>query len=75
MQLVKEVLKKGKPLGDVIKDLNIKITTARFIINKYKESGSYPRRKFRKNSANKRKTSVKVEEHQESSFSESEQNQ
>lgn len=48
MLLVKEVLKRGKPLNEIIQNLNIKITTARFILNKYKESGGFPRRKFKK---------------------------
>jgi len=48
MLLVKMVLKKGIPLTDVIDQLNIKITTARFILNKYKETGTFPRRKFKK---------------------------
>jgi len=46
--LVKMVLNKGVPLADVIGQLNIKVTTARFIIKKYKETGTFPRRKFKK---------------------------
>lgn len=48
MLLVKLVLKKGIPLGEAVNQLSLKITTARFIINKYKETGTFPRRKFRK---------------------------
>jgi len=36
-------------LDKIIKELNIKKTTAVNIINKYKESGSLPMRKFKKN--------------------------
>ena len=48
MLLVKLVLKKGVPIGEAIEELGLKITTARFIINKYKETGTFPRRKFKK---------------------------
>jgi hypothetical protein len=61
MLLVKEVLKRGKPLNEIIKQLNIKITTARFILNKYKESGAFPRRKFRKCGYRKKGSLVKRE--------------
>jgi hypothetical protein len=50
----------------VIQDLDIKITTARFIINKYKESGSYPRRKFRKTGNCYRRKEAELQEMQES---------
>jgi transposase len=46
--LVKLVLKKGVPIGEAVEELGLKITTARFIINKYKETGTFPRRKFKK---------------------------
>jgi transposase len=48
MLLVKLVLKKGVPIAEAIEELGLKITTARFIINKYKETGTFPRRKFKK---------------------------
>lgn len=68
MDLVKEVLKKGKNLTDVIKTLGIKITTARFIINKYKESGSYPCRKFKKNKKNPHTAQLQTEDSENSAI-------
>lgn len=48
LQLVKMVLKGRVPLSDAIEQLGLKMTTARFIINKYRETGTFPRRKFKK---------------------------
>ena len=48
MQLVKKVLKENVPLREAIEHLGLKITTARFIINKYKKNGTFPRRKLKR---------------------------
>ncbi len=64
MLLVKLVLKKGVPIGEAIEELGLKITTARFIINKYKETGTFPRRKFKKRASKPKDPSVcKMEFH------------
>ena len=57
MLLVKKVLKEKVPLKDVIELLGIKLTTARFIINKYQKNGTFPRRKLKRS---KRKNSFAV---------------
>jgi hypothetical protein len=48
MLLVKKVLKEKVLLKDAIELLGIKLTTARFIINKYKNNGTFPRRKLKR---------------------------
>ena len=48
MLLVKKVLKEKVLLKDAIELLGIKLTTARFIINKYKKNGTFPRRKLKR---------------------------
>jgi hypothetical protein len=45
---VKKVLRENIPLGDAIEHLGLKLTTARFIINKYKKNGTFPRRKLKR---------------------------
>lgn len=50
LQLVKMVLKSRVPISEAIEHLGLKMTTARFIINKYRETGTFPRRKFKKRS-------------------------
>jgi transposase len=63
MVLVKLVLKRGVPISEAIEELGLKITTARFIINKYKETGTFPRRKFKKRASKpKQLPSCKLEE-------------
>ena len=57
MLLVKKVLKEKVPLKDAIEILGIKLTTARFIINKYQKNGTFPRRKLKRG---KRKISSAV---------------
>ena len=46
--LVKMVLKEGIPLFDAVEKLGIKVTTARFIINRFRKNGSFPRRKYKR---------------------------
>ena len=48
MLLVKKVLKEKVLFKDAIELLGIKLTTARFIINKYKKNGTFPRRKLKR---------------------------
>ena len=48
MQLVKKVIKENIPLREAIEHLGLKLTTARFIINKYKKNGTFPRRKLKR---------------------------
>jgi hypothetical protein len=48
MLLVKKVLKEKVLLKDAIELLGIKLTTARFIINKYRKNGTFPRRKLKR---------------------------
>jgi transposase len=70
MLLVKLVLKKGVPISQAIEEIGLKITTARFIINKYKETGTFPRRKFKKRVSGKNHTQTcKVEENDSKSES------
>lgn len=38
----------GYSIARAIKKLNIKLTTARLILQKYKETGTFPMRKFKK---------------------------
>lgn len=45
---MKKVLKENIPLRDAIEHLGLKLTTARFIINKYKKNGTFPRRKLKR---------------------------
>lgn len=42
------VYKDGFTIARAIKKLNIKLTTARLILQKYKETGLFPMRKFKK---------------------------
>ncbi len=42
------VFKNGLTIARAIKKLNIKLTTARLILQKYKETGLFPMRKFKK---------------------------
>lgn len=42
------VLEEGFSIANAIKKLSIKLTTARLIIQKYKETGMFPMRKFKK---------------------------
>lgn len=42
------VFKNGFTIARAIKKLNIKLTTARLILQKYKETGLFPMRKFKK---------------------------
>lgn len=44
------VTKEGFSIARAIKKLGLKLTTARFILQKYKESGTYPMKQFKKNS-------------------------
>jgi transposase len=61
MQLVQLVLKKGVLLTEATQQLGIKTTTARFILNKYKETGAFPRRKFKKKGVPRKRVVCKVE--------------
>ena len=45
--LIRMVLRKNIPLKEAVEKLGIKIPTARFIINKYRKNGSFPRRKYK----------------------------
>jgi transposase len=47
-QLVRMVQEEGQSIANSIKKLKIKLTTARLILQKYKETGTYPMRKFKK---------------------------
>lgn len=62
MQLVKLVLKRRMPLLEAIEILGIKVTTARFIISKYKETGTFPHRKFKRRGVFRPKPKVCKEE-------------
>lgn len=42
------VMEEGESIANSIKKLKIKLTTARLILQKYKETGGFPMRKFRK---------------------------
>jgi hypothetical protein len=42
------VQEEGQSIANSIKKLKIKLTTARLILQKYKETGTYPMRKFKK---------------------------
>jgi hypothetical protein len=46
--LVRLVLEEGLSLAHSIKKLKLKLTTARLILHKYKETGAFPMRKFKK---------------------------
>lgn len=46
--LVKLVHNQGESISSTIKKLKIKLTTARLILQKYKETGTFPMRKFKK---------------------------
>lgn len=73
MLLVKLVLKKGMSIGQAIEELGLKITTARFIINKYKETGTFPRRKFKKRMCGRTQPrKCKIEENSDPSSEEEE---
>lgn len=48
--LINMVTKEGFSIARAIKKLGLKLTTARFILQKYKESGTYPMKQFKKNS-------------------------
>lgn len=43
------VFKEGFSIARAIKKLSLKLTTARFIIQKFKESGNFPMKQFKKN--------------------------
>jgi transposase len=43
------VFKEGFSIARAIKKLSLKLTTARFIIQKFKESGTFPMKQFKKN--------------------------
>lgn len=47
--LINLVFKDGYSIARAIKKLNLKLTTARFIIQKYRESGTFPMKHFKKN--------------------------
>lgn len=47
--LINMVTKEGFSIARAIKKLGLKLTTARFILQKYKESGTYPMKQFKKN--------------------------
>jgi transposase len=42
------VSEEGYSIAKAIKKLNIKLTTARLILQRYKETGKFPMRKFKK---------------------------
>jgi hypothetical protein len=42
------VLKQKVPLKVAVEKLGIKITTARFIIGKFRKNGTFPRRKYKR---------------------------
>lgn len=46
--LVNMVNNEGYSIARAIKKLNIKLTTARLILQRYKETGTFPMRKFKK---------------------------
>ena len=43
------VFKESFTIARAIKKLSLKLTTARFIIQKFKESGTFPMKHFKKN--------------------------
>lgn len=47
--LINLVFMDGYSIARAIKKLNLKLTTARFIIQKYRQSGSFPMKHFKKN--------------------------
>ena len=47
--LINLVFRDGYSIARAIKKLNLKLTTARFIIQKYRESGTFPMKHFKKN--------------------------
>lgn len=46
--LVKLVIKEGYSLASAVKQLRLKLSTARFILQKYKQHGTFPMKKFKK---------------------------
>lgn len=48
--LINLVNDEGYSIARAIKKLNLKLTTARFILQNYKETGSFPMKQFKKNS-------------------------
>ncbi len=51
--LVQYVLEDGFTISKAIKKLGLKLTTARLILQKFKETGEFPMRKFKESSKNK----------------------
>lgn len=47
--LINMVFKEGYSIARTIKKLSLKLTTARFILQKYKESGTFPMKQFKRN--------------------------
>lgn len=46
--LINLVTKEGYSIAKAIKKLSLKLTTARFILQKYRESGTFPMKKFKR---------------------------
>jgi len=54
-RLVEMIINEGFTLSKVSKKLKLKLTTARLILKKYKQTGAFPMRNFRKKSSKNEK--------------------